>query len=225
MSPGETNKFLELLDLTYDMIGVGQAKIISQAAKLQWVKDMSAYPLDLLDAALTAHRQDPERGKFIPKPADIIYQIERRMPVAWLSADEVWPLLPKTESESAMMTQEMQQALAVAMPALSAGDDIAARIAFRAAYTRLTDRAKIERRMPQYILSRGTDFAGQVEAVCAGVRQGLLTTDHALKLIPGAKYEIAAAAGLPIQQMQSIAVGLHRLGTELRNLTMREVPK
>jgi hypothetical protein len=174
MTPHDAPRFFELLDLTYDMIGVGPAKVISPAAKAMFFQDLGRYPLELLEASLAAHRQDPERGKFTPKPADIIFQIERRRKVNWLSADEAWSQVPKIEGMAGLLNDVSAQALAVATPLLNAGDETAARMAFKGAYNRLVELAKLERRGPQYWVSPGGSFEEQEAIRAEGVRQGLL---------------------------------------------------
>jgi hypothetical protein len=174
MNQADAPRFFELLDLTYDMIGVGPAKVISPAAKAMFFQDLERYPLELLEASLAAHRQDPERGKFTPKPADIIFQIERRRKVNWLSADEAWSQVPKIEGMAGLLNDVSAQALAVAIPLLDAGDETAARMAFKGAYTRLVEVAKLERRGPKYWVSPGGSFEEQLAVEAEGVRQGLL---------------------------------------------------
>lgn len=196
------DKFAELLDLTYDMIGVGPAKIISPAAKAMFFTDLERYPLDLIEASLAAHRQDPERGKFTPKVADIAHQIERRRKISWLSADEAWAQVPKTEGQPGLLNDITAQALAVAdqFLALPKPDLTAARMAFKGCYERLVERAKLERRGPVYFVSPGGSFEEQQAVVDEGVRIGLLAaprTEPAPLLetaqrTPGAKPDLKA---------------------------------
>jgi hypothetical protein len=181
MNAQDAKVFFELLDLTYDMIGVGQAKVISEGAKVMFFQDLARYPLDLLESALAAHRQDPERGKFTPKVADIVYQIERRRRVSWLSADEAWSQVPKIEGQPGLMNQVSAQALAVAQQFLNQPrpDMTAARMAFKGCYDRLVERAKLdpepEKRRPKYFVSPGGSFEEQQAVIEEGVRQGLLS--------------------------------------------------
>ena len=165
-----------MLDLTYDMIGVGPAKIISPAAKAQFFTDLERYPLNLIDASLAAHRQDPKRGNFTPKVSDITYQIERRRAVSWLSADEAWSQVPKIEGQPGLLNDVSAQALAVAGQFLNLPkpDMTAARMAFKGCYERLVERAKLDRRGPVYFVSPGGSFDEQMAVADEGVRMGLL---------------------------------------------------
>lgn len=200
MNQSDAKAFFELLDLTYDIIGVGANKIISPAAKKMFFTDLERYPLDLIEAALAAHRMDPERGKFTPKPADISYQIERRRKVSWLSADEAWAQVPKIEGQPGLLNDVTAQALAVAQQflALPRPDLTAARMAFKGCYDRLVERAKLERRGPVYFISPGGSPEEMQAIADEGVRQGLLAPQKAVEIkalaaptrTPGAKPDL-----------------------------------
>lgn len=202
MNQQDAPRFFELLDLTYDIIGAGANKVISPGAKAMFFQDLERYPLDLIEASLTAHRQDPERGKFTPKPADVVYQIERRRRVSWLSADEAWSQVPKIEGQPGLLNDVTAQALAVATPFLTLArpDMTAARMAFKGCYERLVERAKLERRGPVYFVSPGGSFEEQQAIEHEGVRQGLLPARveavvpllETTKRTPGAKPDLKA---------------------------------
>lgn len=202
MNQADAQAFFELLDVTYDVIGVGPAKIISPAAKAMFFEDLERYPLDLIKAALSAHRGDPVRGKFTPKPADVIYQIERRRKVAWLSADEAWAQVPKVEGQPGLMNDVTAQALAVAQQfmTLARPDLTAARMAFKGCYDRLVERAKLERRGPVYFVSPGGSPEEMQAVTEEGVRMGLLAAPaqephlqlENRKRTPGAKPDLKA---------------------------------
>lgn len=202
MNQADAPRFFELLDLTYDMIGNGAGKIISPAAKAMFFTDLERYPLELIEAALSAHRQDDKRGQFTPKVADIAYQIERRRRVNWLSADEAWSQVPKIEGQPGIMNDITAQALAVAAPflALARPDMTAARMAFKGCYERLLERAKLERRGPVYFVSPGGTYEEQKAVEQEAVRQGLLQAPRTepvplletAKRTPGAKPDLKA---------------------------------
>lgn len=175
MNAADRLPFFELIDITYDLIGkTAAAKMIGPAAKAMFFEDLERYPLDLIRAALSAHRSDPAVGQFTPSPAHIIAQIEKRRRVAWLSADEAWAQVPKIEGQPGLLNDVSAQALAIAAPLLAGGDDTAARMAFKACYTRLVDLAKLERRGPQYFVSPGGSYEEQAAVVAEGQRLGLL---------------------------------------------------
>lgn len=213
MRPEDKTRFFELLDLTYDIIGVGEAKFISGPAKALFFDDLRQYPIEYIEKALTAHRQDPQRGKFTPKPADIIFQIERRMPVQWVTADEAFARIPLTEGAPGILNQVTAQALAVAMPFLTQArpDMNAARMAFRGCYDRLAEQEKLARRPPQHFVSPGGTRDEQLAVAAEGVRLGLLP--------PSAAPQESSHALLP-----SVA-GQKAISAALATLQLKHVPK
>ena len=127
--------------------------------------------------ALNKHIQDPNRGRFFPLPADIAAQL----PAAhdpWIDAEEAWAMCPKDEYSSAAMFSEMGEALLIANDLIAAGDMVAARMSFKAAYNRLVDTAKAERRVPQWYPSYGIDKAGRHQADVKVVKMKNLSLPH-----------------------------------------------
>jgi len=166
-------------------------------------EDLRPYSLDLVAKALTAHRRDPDRGQWLPNSAHIEHQINIRRPVAWIGADEAWSRVPKLESEPGIMSNESAEALAVAMPFLmqQPPEQNAARMAFRACYERLVDKAKLERRGPAYFVSPGGTYEQQQAVIEEGQRMGLLPAPKAEPVFqleappartPGAKPDLKA---------------------------------
>lgn len=195
MQTNDFKAFGEILDATYDMIGVGAAKVISPTAKAMFFADLQHYDLEMVRCALAAHRQDPERGRFTPKTADVVYQIERRMPSMWLSADEAWARMPKSEADSAMLTDEIAEAMAAATALLGMGDKVAARMAFKGAYDRLVEQAKINGRRPVYFPSFGSESSQRPTMLAEAVRKGQITLDRAIEVLPEAAPDIVAMVG------------------------------
>lgn len=223
--------FAKMLDDTYDLIGVGAAKVISPSAKALFFKDLSRYPLEYIEQALAAHRQDAERGRFTPKPADISYQIERRMPVTWLDADEVWAKMPMAQGKPVMlksgfydyrgiepppaiMCEETTRALADAQPLLDRGEETAARMAFKATYTRLAALAKMEGRAPKYFVSPGGSPEQQQEVRAEGIRLGLLapTAEEKQALIGYVKPTVVGRDQLKALQLALKDLKIKRFG-------------
>lgn len=175
MDDNDRAGFFQELDDTCDAISMRQP--LSAGAKRLMFEDLSRYPLDLIRAALAAHRQDKDRGQWQPNTAHIEYQIDRRRRNNWLSADEAFARLSFDERQSSLLNQVTAPALAVAAPfmALIRPDHNAARMAFRACYDRLVAQEKLARRAPGYFVSPG----GSPEAIEAlhaeAARQGLLT--------------------------------------------------
>lgn len=55
-----------------------------------WLEDLGQFPIEAVERAFAAHRRDPERGQWLPKPADIIRQLQgdtsQRAELAWAAA-------------------------------------------------------------------------------------------------------------------------------------------
>jgi hypothetical protein len=118
--------------------------------------------------------------KFMPSIAEIIEE----MPTGWPSADEAWGLVPRTEDESTVWTQEIAEAWGAAYPMLCEGDKVAARMAFKAAYERLISDARNEGRKPDWVPSLGHDKRGHDAALQKAVELGRIDASHAKALSP-----------------------------------------
>lgn len=90
MEPTDKPKFAQAL------IGMGEVydRTISPAAAGIYFDDLKDYPLADVLAAFSAHRKDPDRGRFFPKVADLIAKLdvtdEQAALVAWA---DLLPLL------------------------------------------------------------------------------------------------------------------------------------
>lgn len=60
------------------MLGISEiyTKEVSKFGMQMWFDDLAAYSFEQVKAAFAAHRQDRKNGEFMPKPSDIIRQIE-----------------------------------------------------------------------------------------------------------------------------------------------------
>lgn len=132
---------------------------------------------------------------FKPQLADIVNGCAAQLDGDWIGADEAWALMPKTESDSAMLTDEIAQAMAAASPLLEGGDRVAARMAFKDAYNRLIEKAKIEGRMPRFFASFGSDPVGRVTVLGNAVQKGQISLDRATELLPEYAPDIVRMCG------------------------------
>jgi hypothetical protein len=105
-----------------------------------WFRTLEGYDMPTLSAAFSAHMRDPVNGKFEPKPAHIIEQIERAARNDGRpGAEEAWAisLAANDEHDTVVWTHECAQAWGAASPILALGDEVGARMAFKETYTRL----------------------------------------------------------------------------------------
>lgn len=72
MTPTEHPKFLEVLAGVHDFYGKDLSKFAGQV----WLEAVKGYELQQVTKALSAHLADPERGQFMPKPADLVRQLQ-----------------------------------------------------------------------------------------------------------------------------------------------------
>lgn len=83
MFPSEYPKFIEALAGVHDFYG----KELSDFATRVWVEAVKGFDLQQVTKALSAHLMDPEKGQFMPKPADLVKQLQGtqtdRALVAW----------------------------------------------------------------------------------------------------------------------------------------------
>lgn len=167
-----------------------------------WWETMQRFELSDIRAALTAHIQHPERGRFAPKPADVIAAMQERIRSQWPSADEAWATALQASDERATVvwSEEASKAFADCQPIMASGDAIGARMAFKASYERELQQAIRELRTPRHTVSLGHDPAQRIEAVELAVQRGQLAHEHGERLLLGARKEAGettqAVAGL-----------------------------
>lgn len=150
-----------------------------------WLRAMEGYADGVVMAAAERHVRS---SRFAPQMAEILRLCEVQQGGSWLTADEAWALAPRHETESALITSEIAEAIDTAR---QAGDRIAGRMAFKEAYERLTEQARLEGRQPRYFLSAGTDPYGCAAALAKGVQTRRITLERAAELKPELANDVA----------------------------------
>ncbi len=83
MTPDQQKRFSEVLAGVHDFYG----KDMSKFAASVWLQACETLDVEQVTRALSAHLMDPDRGQFMPKPADIVRQIQGtssdRSLIAW----------------------------------------------------------------------------------------------------------------------------------------------
>jgi len=156
---------------------------ISPIAAAMMVKDLAAYKPEDVIAALKIVRAGSARFNL----KEIIDALAKVCPDGRPGANEAWAMIPKDEHASAVMTEEMAQALHIAQPLIDDGDQIGARMAFIEAYKRIVDAAKLEGVPVKWFASLGFDKEERTSVVADAVRLGRLSVDHAASLLPPEK--------------------------------------
>lgn len=158
-----------------------------------WWEAVKNFPDGAVRAAATRHITT---SHFKPQLADIVKACAAQLDGDWMGPDEAWALMPKSESDSAMLTDEIAQAMAAATPLLVAGDKVAARMAFKDAYTRHVEKAKIEGRRPRFFPSFGSDASGRVTMLASAVRAGQIALQQATEALPEHGPDIVKMCGV-----------------------------
>lgn len=158
-----------------------------------WMQALAHFPAG---SVMKSVRSYITTNKFKPQLADIVSGCTAQLDGNWPSADEAWALMPKSEHESAMLTNEMSQAMAAATPLLEMRDKVAARMAFKDAYNRLIERAKLEGRNPVYFPSFGSDPAGAVSMLATAVNAKLIPLERATEVRPEFAHDLVKMLGV-----------------------------
>lgn len=128
------------------------------------LKNALIHELDQYDPAHVLHalnRCKRECKGFLP-----LAEIIERMPSNRPSPSEAWGMIPKSEAESCIWTDEMREAYGVAGPLLKDGDRVAARMAFMQSYERICgERGHLP---PRYTFSAGTDKQHRISVLKQG---------------------------------------------------------
>lgn len=167
---------LKALAVTAELTG---AEMSPEAARVM-ADDLSSYPEPQIMGALTRCRREL-RGRLTI--AEIISRIDDGRP----GPQEAWAMMPRSEADTVVWTDEMAAAWGVANLLLS--DEVAARMAFIETYQRDVTRARANQKPVNWFASLGWDQAGRESVIARAVEQGRLTAEHAKHLLPNATFE------------------------------------
>lgn len=149
-----------------------------------WWAALQRFDISQVRDAFGRHIQDTKTGKFAPRPADILAILEMMNPDGRLGVEEAWALFPHDEASSAVITDEMAEAMQSARPLMLEGDTIAARMAFKEAYTRITTKNKFNGVAPRWFPSLGHSKEGREIALKQAVELGRIGKEAAQALLP-----------------------------------------
>lgn len=172
-------RIVKILAATAELMG----SELSGPALAMLAKDLSKYEFNIIEKALENTRRNQARFS----QSAIEKEIELLSPDGRPGADQAWAMWPHDESISAVITEEISQAMAIASPLLNDGDKIGARMAFKEAYVRLVAEAKATNKPVKWFASLGTNLEGREAALSEAVRLGRLKSDHAQTLLPAPK--------------------------------------
>ncbi|MDI3463657.1 MAG: hypothetical protein OJF50_002478 [Nitrospira sp.] len=151
------SKVVQALTIAFEFVG----QKIDEYAIAEMAADLQAYPEAHVLSALKRCRQELRSIKFI----DIV----DRLPGGHPGPEEAWALISQSmqnEAISIVWTDEMREAAGVAFAVQD--DKVAARMAFKEAYTRIMGDARAKQKPPHWSASLGWDANGreiaQIEA-------------------------------------------------------------
>lgn len=177
MEDKDFKAFASMLDAASELLSGGSYKPNGTSAAI-FFNSLKAHPIEVVRAAFMAHCQDPQRGRFAPKPADIIHQIEGAAENDGRPGpEEAWAACQPAadQARTVVWTAEMAEAWGIAWPLLhNHGDEVGARMAFKEAYTRLLADARKQRRPVEWSATLGHDEAMRADALREAVSAGRL---------------------------------------------------
>ena len=187
MSKPDKQRISDLLD---DLGLIYDREVSVNLKRLYW-EDLGGFPIAAIEAACQAHRRDRDRGRFFPKPADLLARIGGD--AAHIPAEAAWAIALESldEDRTVVWTAEIERAREAARPIWEIGDKYGARAAFVKAYEAILLATPTP---PRYRVSVGNDPAQRHEAVTRALTEGLLTTDQAKHYLPAPDITPAGAA-------------------------------
>lgn len=168
-----SSTLLEAVAVTAELCG----RVFTAPAAKVFVDDLSGFPEPAVLAALRRCRREV-RGVLTVQ--DVVSRIDDGRP----GPQEAWAMMPVSEADSIVWSDEMAEAYRVAAPLIADGEMVAARMAFLETYTKAINEARDQRKAPCWSVSLGHDPRGREQALLLAVEKGRLTLGHARDLVP-----------------------------------------
>lgn len=150
---------------------------LSEAGKAAMVQDLAVFDHGQVLGALVRCRREL-KGKLTI--AAVLERLDDGRP----GPEEAWSMLPKSEADTSVWTEEMSQAFGVAQPLLAEGDAIAARMAFREKYAELVMRARNEGKRVRWWQTLGHSVAGREGPLLDAVEKGRMSYEAVRPFLP-----------------------------------------
>lgn len=233
MREADTPEFVKLLNLCYSTV----LRPLPTFESIDlWVTLLEPYSIDQVRIALSQHMRE---SKFPPVPADVLQRLPKESD-GRPEADEAWAiaLRARDERDTVVWTSEIAEAWNAALPVLD-GDEIGARMAFKAAYARITERNRSTGVAARWTVSLGFDTARREEVVTHAVREGRLQLSAAVAAVPllagpsddHACIDVAAnlarlrsmVAGIPSARDRAAAAAVRRAREDAAQLELAKI--
>jgi hypothetical protein len=165
-----SSELLKAIAVTAELCG----KEFSDAAARQFVRDLAPYPVAQVLKGLDRCRRELQRPLTL---AAVLERIDDGRP----GAEEAWAMLPQDEDSTVVWTTEMAEAWGISR---ELDDKIAARMAFKEAYSRIIGEARASQRPPVWQASLGHNPDEREHVLLQAVAKGRLTQQHFERLLP-----------------------------------------
>jgi hypothetical protein len=193
MQTNDKRAFKDAIELAYE---TARQPLPTPAVLTVYWASLESYPLDAVLRAISKHVAASE---FAPTPAAILKHLPKQSD-GRPEADEAWAiaLRSRDERDTVVWTTEIAEAWAIAESVID-GDEIGARMAFKAAYARITDQSRGVNRPVEWVVSQGFDAARREEVVTQAVREGRLQLARAKAAVPMLAGPSEAPAGVNVE--------------------------
>lgn len=168
-----SQSIVQALAVTAEAMG----QTLSEGAITMMAMDLDAYPESTVLNALAKCRRECHGKLTLASILDYVHDQDGRP-----GPEEAWAMLPRSELETVVWTDEMSQAWGTVEKLMT--DEISARMAFKEAYQKLTRAARAERRSVKWRVTLGSDPRGRDEPVKQAVMLGRLSPEVAVRLLP-----------------------------------------
>lgn len=148
----------------------------------EWANELAGFSGDELACGVAACKT----AKFPPSLPEFLAFCRPATASNRPSADEAWAIALRAsdEAETVVWTEEIAQAWGVCLPVVESGDEVGARMAFRAAYERITADAKVAGVPAKWIVSQGHDADKRAIAIERARVAGLLPAPVVAQFVP-----------------------------------------
>jgi hypothetical protein len=182
-----TRTLTEAIAVTAELTGT----VMSEGAARVMANDLARFPEQQILQALTRCRRELKGRLTI---ADVLTRIDDGRP----GPEEAWAMIPQSEAQSVVWTDEMTEAFGAAYPLIRAGEIIPARMAFLERYKTLVRDARDSGVPVRWIASLGHDADGREAVLLEAQKLGRLNAGYVAGLLPHrAEPPAVVAAQLP----------------------------
>ena len=159
---------------------------LSENAARVFCEDLSKYPEPQVAAALVRCRQEC-RGRLTL--ADVISRLDDGRP----GVEEAWALCPVGEAQTVVWSDEMCKAFMIADQST---DKIAARMAFKEAYTKMVTEARANHIPVKWTVSLGHEVSGRDAPLLEAYNNHRLSHEVVQNLLPDTNIDTGQPLGL-----------------------------